>query len=73
MQGAKAEHAAILLWDTETWRQVGQLSHHQLTVTQLVFSHSGHYLLSVSRDRTWAIYRARQESQPEDGKYIWPR
>eukprot|EP00794_Sanderia_malayensis_P003668 gene3668-4185_t len=55
-KASKAEHANIILWDTKTWRQIGNLVAHSLTVTQLSFSHSGDWLLSVSRDRTWALY-----------------
>lgn len=42
-----------------SFRQLQQLHHHRLTVTQLTFSGSGDALLAVSRDRGWSLY-ARQ-------------
>nr|XP_050044009.1 elongator complex protein 2-like [Dermacentor andersoni] len=51
------QHAAIILWDTATWKQVGELVFHNLTVTQMEFSPDNLHLLSVSRDRSWCIHR----------------
>ena len=68
-RAAKPEHAAVLLWDTATWRQVGQLSGaHQLTVVQLAFSPSDEFLLAVSRDRTWSLWARQSPAEDSPGK-----
>lgn len=56
-KASKPEHAGIILWSRSTWQQVAYLTFHSLTVTQLAFSPDDQYLLSVSRDRMWALYR----------------
>ena len=58
-----ASSAAIWLWDTTTWAPVGQLLAHTLTVTQLAFSPDGFWLLSASRDRTFALFK-RDDAVP---------
>ena len=70
-QAATYEHAGIILWDTKKWRQVTTLHSHSLTVTDMTFSHSGDLLLSVSRDRTWSLFRHRSAEQPESGIYLY--
>ncbi|XP_068708874.1 elongator complex protein 2-like isoform X1 [Montipora foliosa] len=62
-KASKAEHAAIILWNTETWRQVCSLASHTLTVTQMSFDHSGQRLLSVSRDRCWSVFKRKYECE----------
>ncbi|MEQ2236839.1 Elongator subunit elp2 [Ilyodon furcidens] len=61
---SKAEHAAVLLWSTATWRQLQALPYHALTVTQMAFSPNAKFLLAVSRDRTWSLW-GRKLSTPE--------
>ncbi|KAM3596864.1 uncharacterized protein V6R79_021827 [Siganus canaliculatus] len=59
-KASKTEHAAVLLWSTTTWRQLQTLQYHNLTVTQMAFSPDAHFLLAVSRDRTWSLWRRNQ-------------
>ncbi|XP_049859581.1 elongator complex protein 2 isoform X1 [Schistocerca gregaria] len=58
-----AEHAAIILWQVDSWQQYQKLTFHQLTVTQLAFSPDGVYLLSVSRDRRWGLFQRTANSE----------
>lgn len=58
-------HAVIRITDTQTWqRDFEPLSHHLLTVTSVEFSQDDKYVLSVSRDRTWALWQRDPETVP---------
>lgn len=52
-----AKDAAIILWDSTTGAECGRLSCHDLTINQMCFSQDGKALLSVSRDRSFAIFQ----------------
>ena len=60
----------LILWDTETWRQVCSLASHALTVTQMAFDHGGQRLLSVSRDRCWSVFKRKLESDEGESRVI---
>jgi elongator complex protein 2 len=52
-----AEHAVVRLYDTQTWQPYSTpLTGHNLTITRIAFSYDDHYILSVSRDRTWRLF-----------------
>ena len=65
-QASKAEHAAVLLWSASSWRQLQALPCHTLTITQMAFSPDAHFLLAVSRDRTWSLWQRDQPPPGED-------
>uniref|UniRef100_A0A8C9M2E4 Elongator complex protein 2 n=1 Tax=Panthera tigris altaica TaxID=74533 RepID=A0A8C9M2E4_PANTA len=64
-KAAKKEHAAIILWNTTSWKQVQNLVFHSLTVTQMTFSPNDRFLLAVSRDRTWSLWKRQDTVSPE--------
>ncbi|KAJ3283623.1 Elongator subunit elp2, partial [Borealophlyctis nickersoniae] len=56
-KAAKPQHAAIRLWSTRTWKELcAPLAAHALTVTGIVFSPNDERILSVGRDRAWAVF-----------------
>ncbi|CAG9533882.1 unnamed protein product [Cercopithifilaria johnstoni] len=54
-KASRAENAVIIIWDSKECRRQCELQCHKLTVAQLAFSNNDSFLLSVSRDRTFAI------------------
>lgn len=68
-KAAKAQHAAIILWNTATWKQHHSIAAHQLTVTQMSFSPDDRQLLSVSRDRCWTMCERITDDDPLRPKY----
>lgn len=56
-KASSLSQAAIRLYTTHDWREVKPpLQAHTLTVTGLAFSGDGRWLLSVGRDRQWALW-----------------
>lgn len=75
-QATAAQFAAVWLWDTTTWAPAGApLEAHSLTVTQMAFSPDGRHLLTVSRDRTFALFARRPDASPPGVLFVplaWP-
>lgn len=79
-KASKPDHARILLWEQQkpassggglTFKQVGSLPGHELTVVQMKFSHNGDYLLSVSRDRSWKLFQRRRPDEESALTATW--
>ncbi|KAM4631293.1 elongator complex protein 2 [Polymixia lowei] len=72
-KASKAEHASVLLWSASSWRRLQALPCHTLTVTQMAFSPDARFLLAVSRDRTWSLWRrdppASDDAEPRFSMY----
>ncbi|GJJ07345.1 hypothetical protein Clacol_001546 [Clathrus columnatus] len=52
------DHAVLRVYHTDNWRLLGEpLSGHKLTITRTRFSPNDTMLLSVSRDRTWRLFK----------------
>ncbi|CAJ2508024.1 Uu.00g092100.m01.CDS01 [Anthostomella pinea] len=56
-KASSINHAVIRLFETEKWTEVKPpLTAHSLTTTRLRFSPDDRFLLSVGRDRQWAVF-----------------
>ena len=68
-KATSAEHAVIRLYETQHWRETKpSLRAHTLTVTCLRFSDDDEYLLSVGRDRQWAVF---ERGATDVNTYSW--
>ncbi|THH33766.1 hypothetical protein EUX98_g382 [Antrodiella citrinella] len=57
-KATSADHAVVRVYDTTKWQIVGEpLTGHTLTITKIAFSPDDKYILSVSRDRTWRLFK----------------
>ncbi|KAK9750430.1 hypothetical protein RND81_02G196400 [Saponaria officinalis] len=57
--------AEIWLWEVGSWKAVGRLQSHNLTVTHMEFSHDDNLLLSVSRDRQFSVFAIKRKGTEE--------
>lgn len=56
-KASSTNHAVIRLFETDRWTELRPpLTAHSLTATRLRFSADDAYLLSVGRDRQWAVF-----------------
>lgn len=63
-KASSIDHAVIRLYDTSDWHEIRPpLIAHSLTITSLCFSGDDRYLVSVGRDRQWAVFQ-RNEQEP---------
>jgi len=55
-KAATPANAVIRIFNTETYAEIAILKGHGLTVTKLAWSQDDSFLVSVGRDRQWALY-----------------
>lgn len=66
-KASSLNHAVIRLFETERWTELRPpLAAHTLTATRLRFSTDDKYLLSVGRDRQWAVFIRQTGSEDEE-------
>lgn len=62
-RASSLEHAVVRLYETAEWRELKpSLQAHSLTVTALQFSPDDRYLLTVGRDRQWALFKRQDDA-----------
>ncbi|XP_057962686.1 elongator complex protein 2 [Malania oleifera] len=65
--------AEIWLWEVGSWKAVGRLQSHSLTVTHLEFSHDDNFLLAVSRDRQFSVFSVKRTGVDEVSSQLLAR
>jgi elongator complex protein 2 len=62
-KASSIDHAVIRIYDSKNWRELpNPLTAHSLTITGMEWSPDDKYLLSVGRDRIWAISERNEHS-----------
>ncbi|KAF2397918.1 putative RNA polymerase II Elongator subunit [Trichodelitschia bisporula] len=63
-RASSIDHAVIRLYDTRDWYEIKPaLRAHSLTVTAMEFSYKNEFLLSVGRDRQWALWKKNKREE----------
>jgi len=65
------EHAAVFLWDPTTYSVIDKLVFHNYTAVQIGFSRDDEYLVTVSRDRIFCIYKHYPEDKQHPYKLLF--
>ncbi|KAI0977437.1 WD40-repeat-containing domain protein [Xylaria arbuscula] len=66
-KASSLNHAVIRIFETRRWTEIKPpLTAHSLTATRLRFSSDDRYLLSVGRDRQWAVFEREQSTKEEE-------
>ncbi|KAK3906423.1 WD40-repeat-containing domain protein [Staphylotrichum tortipilum] len=69
-RASSLNHAVVRLVETRRWTELRPpLAAHTLTVARLRFSPDDKFLLSVGRDRQWAVF-GRKEGEGEEAEYV---
>ncbi|KAK1972778.1 WD domain-containing protein [Colletotrichum sublineola] len=65
-KASSLNHAVIRIFETERWTEVKPpLTAHSLTATRLRFSPDDRFLLSVGRDRQWAVFERDEQERSQ--------
>ncbi|KAK2004525.1 WD domain-containing protein [Colletotrichum falcatum] len=65
-KASSLNHAVIRIFETERWTEVKPpLTAHSLTATRLRFSPDDRFLLSVGRDRQWAVFEREEQERSQ--------
>ncbi|KAI0514404.1 WD40-repeat-containing domain protein [Xylaria bambusicola] len=67
-KASSVNHAVIRIFETRRWTEIKPpLTAHSLTATRLRFSPDDRYILSVGRDRQWAVFEREEQGVPKNG------
>lgn len=70
-KASSLNHAVIRIFETERWTELRPpLAAHTLTATRLRFSEDDRFLLSVGRDRQWAVFERQETAKEGEMSYV---
>lgn len=70
-KASSLNHAVIRIFETERWTELRPpLAVHTLTATRLRFSADDRFLLSVGRDRQWAVFEKQETGKDGEMSYV---
>jgi elongator complex protein 2 len=70
-KASSTEHAVIRLYDTRDWHEIRpSLTAHSLTIARLQFHMTNNHLLSIGRDRQWALFTPAGRKEDADSNKV---